>query len=172
MDAVAADVAVHQGQAGYAHAREIVVVANLPGAFVGVAVIVGEAVVDQGAAAGAIDTHELGVAAELLVGKGEAVVAGLGREAALVDLVVQFARLGSTFILAVNVAKVGAQYPITDRLPVGQLHVTLLVDVFQARVPDTDQGVVVVESVLTTRTAEGTAVTAGEGHPTHAGVVA
>src|SRR5690606_10232096 len=58
--------------------------------------------------------------------------------------------LGRAFFLAGDVTEVGTEYPVTDLLAVGQLHVALLIDVFQAGMPGADHGVVAVETVLTT----------------------
>ena len=102
--------------------------------------------------------------AQTLVGDREGVAARLGAQRSLVHLVVQVAGLGGAFVLAGDVAQVGAQYPVADRLAVGQLQVALLVDIFQAGMPGADHGVVAVELELAATEVEVTALNFIEGH--------
>ncbi|MNR37493.1 hypothetical protein D3C85_1555140 [compost metagenome] len=78
MHVIAADVAVHQGQTGNTEGDEVVVVAQLPGFFLGVVIAGVVTIVGQGAAAGAVDPHPDIVAAELLQADIEGVAAVFG----------------------------------------------------------------------------------------------
>ncbi|MNX81271.1 hypothetical protein D3C86_1129540 [compost metagenome] len=174
MHIVAADIAVHQGQARYAKGGEVVVVAYLPGFLPGIVVAGVVAVVGQGAAAGAVDPHPGVVAGEFLQADVEGVAAVFGREQTVQGFVVQLAGPGAAVILAVEETQVGAQGPVADRLVVGQVDELLAVDVLELGIPQTDLGALVVEHVLAAlevETVGGERGFAGHRHVVHAAVV-
>ncbi|MNM72885.1 hypothetical protein D3C81_845900 [compost metagenome] len=148
MHVVAADVAVHQGQARNAECDEVVVMTHLPGFFLGVVIAGVVAVVGQGAAAGAVDAHPDIVAAEFLQADVEGVAAVLGREEGERGFVVEVAGQGAAVFLADEVAEVGAEGPVADRLAVAQVEVLLLIDVAEFGVPHADLGAFFVEGIF------------------------
>ena len=175
MHVVAADVAVHQGQARHAEGDEVVVVTHLPGFFPGVVIAGVVTVVGQGATAGAVDPHPRTVAGEFLQADVKGVAAVLGREQAKQGFVVQLAGAGAAVILAVEETEVGAQGPVTQWLAVHQVDELLAVDVLEFSVPHTDLGAFFVELVfaaLEVESIRGERRFAGHRHVAHAAVVA
>ncbi|MNO98766.1 hypothetical protein D3C76_905200 [compost metagenome] len=148
MHVVAADVAVHQGQAGNAEGDEVVVVTHLPGLLFGVVIAGVVAVVGQGPATGAVDPHPHVVAAEFLQADVEGVAAVFGREQGKRGLVVEVAGQGAAVFLADEVAEVGAQGPVADGLAVAEVEILLLIDIAEFGIPDADLGAFVVEGVF------------------------
>src|SRR5690606_16702280 len=106
---VAGNVAGQEGQAGYADGGEVVVVACLPGALVGIGEVVDLHEVDQEGVA-AVDIGKAGIAAHLLVGEADLVAVQAVAEHAVPGLVVDLAGVGRTAVLAQTHAQVGAQF--------------------------------------------------------------
>ncbi|MCY1434293.1 hypothetical protein D9M71_503500 [compost metagenome] len=113
---VTVDIAVHQRQTRNPDGGEVVVIAHLPGVLLRVVEAGVEAVVGQAAAAGAVDAHPLAVAGEFLQANVERTAANLGGEQARVDLVVDFSGQFAAVIVVLEIAEVGAQGPVSDRL--------------------------------------------------------
>ena len=60
----------------------------------------------------------------------------------------------TTVVLIDEIAEVGAQHPAAHWLLVLQVEIALLIDVFKLRMPDSDQGALLVEAVLATGVVE------------------
>src|SRR5690606_15026872 len=89
VDVAAADVTVHQGQAGNAQPCKVEVVSYLPGTLVDVVRRVAVAIIGQGASTGTVDAHPLAVAAYLHQAKVDGVMAMLEGEHAGIGFVAQ-----------------------------------------------------------------------------------
>src|SRR3989338_7899318 len=124
------DVAGHKAQAGYAELAEVVVVAGLPGALVGVGEVVDLHEVDQERVA-AIDIGVTGVAAHVLKAQAEFVavdrVAEHGVEGAVVDL----AGIGCAAVVAQHHPYIGAQGAAAQRLAGEQAEEVLAIDIVE-----------------------------------------
>src|SRR5690606_33621144 len=128
---VAGNVAGQEGQAGYADGGEVVVVACLPGALVGIGEVVDLHEVDQEGVA-AIDIGKAGIAAHLLVGEADLVAVQAVAEHAVPGLVVDLAGVGRTAVLAQTHAQVGAQFTGPYGLFGEQAEEVLAVDIVEA----------------------------------------
>ncbi len=127
---VAGNVAGQEGQAGYADGGEVVVVACLPGALVGIGEVVDLHEVDQEGVA-AVDIGKAGIAAHLLVGEADLVAVQAVAEHAVPGLVVDLAGVGRTAVLAQTHAQVGAQFTGPYGLFGEQAEEVLAVDVVE-----------------------------------------
>ncbi|EYT97934.1 hypothetical protein PA99_5000 [Pseudomonas aeruginosa PA99] len=128
---VAVDVAGHEAQAGHADAAQVEVVAQLPGAFLGVGEVVHLQVVGQVRIAAVEVGHRAGAVHPLPAGAERVAALGVGEqqaEGAVVDL----AGAGRAGVLAVEPAQVGAQLAGAE-LPLAHgTEVALAIDVAQA----------------------------------------
>ncbi|MCY1290568.1 hypothetical protein D9M70_397210 [compost metagenome] len=150
---VAAGVASHGRQAGNAQGGEVVVIAQLPGALVSSGEVAYLDVVDQ-RRAGARDEDHAVVAVHALVAGADRVPAIGGAEEAGERAVVQLTQVRAALVAGGEQADVGAQGPVADLLLVRQVVETLLVDIFQLRLPQADLAAPGVEAVFRTQVVE------------------
>ena len=118
MDVIAADIAVHHGQARHAEYCKVQIVTHLPGTFLGQVVAGVVAVVGQGAAAGAVDLEPAIVATDFLQAHIQGVALVFGRQQGVGGSVVEVTRQFAAVVLAPEITEVGSQCHIANRLAV------------------------------------------------------
>ncbi|MNR13857.1 hypothetical protein D3C85_1302880 [compost metagenome] len=109
-------VAGHQQQTGDAGGYEVVIIASLPGALVGVTEVAVEHVVAQGAPTTAIHGHPAGIAADLLQSQIQRMATQVGREQPVASSTLHVTNTGAAVIVIDEVAQIRAESPVTKLL--------------------------------------------------------
>src|SRR5690554_1423683 len=147
IDVITPDITHRGHQPRHTQRSEVVVVAYLPGALVGPGKFVGRYLVTQ--RRDVVEYPREGIITEhRLIAEVEGMATMAGRQQAVERLVVDIAEQAVTVLCGIVETDIGAQHPVTHRLAVFEVVVTLVVDIFQLRVPHGNRGALVVEGVF------------------------